>query len=97
MKHHATGRPIGKCKACCLNMRTFCAAGLDPKSEWSRHKCTSRDDQALLEAYFHPDPVTGAKAAKQRRRAIATTAASEPHHDGVVFAPARGSARRPRR
>ena len=75
-------------------MRTFCAAGLDPKTEWSRHKCTSRGDQALLEAYLHPDPVTGAKAAKQRRRVKAATASSEPHHDGVVFAPARGNGRR---
>lgn len=74
-------------------MRTFCAAGLDPKSEWSRHKCTSRGDPSLLEAYFNPDPVTGAKAAKRRRRAVAATASSEPHHDGVVFVPARGSAR----
>lgn len=89
MKHHATGRPIGKCKGCCLNMRTFCAAGLDPKTEWSRGRCRSCNDQALLEAYLHPAPLTGAKASKARRRSRAVAAGTEPHHNGVVFTPAR--------
>ncbi len=92
MKHHSTGRPIGKCKGCCLNLRTSCAAGLDPKTEWARGRCRSCNDQAVLEAYRNPPPLTGAKAAKVQRRVRAVETAGEPHHNGVVFAPARGGA-----
>jgi len=89
MKHHDAARPIGKCKGCCLNMKTFCAAGLQPKAEWARKRCRQFNDRAVLEAYRSSAPPEGAKAAKLRRRSRATTAATEPHHNGLVFAPAR--------
>ncbi len=89
MKHHPGDRPVGKCKGCCLNMRTFCAAGLEPKTEWSRGNCRSRDDRSILEAYLHPTPVTGAKAARQQRRTKASRMNTEPHYNGQIFTPAR--------
>lgn len=90
MKHRAVGRPIGKCSGCCLNMRRFCAAGMDPKRAWRRGRCKNWNDKSLLEAYLNPPPVTGAKAAKLSRRARASRARSTPHFDGQVFVPARG-------
>ena len=54
MKHHAAGRPIGKCKGCCLNMRTFCAAGMEPKSDWDRgrsRKLRASGARARLKAF----------------------------------------------
>lgn len=84
MKHHAAGRPIGKCKGCCLNMRSFCAAGLEPKSEWSRGRCRSQDDAAVLEAFYRPSPATGEKAAKLARRAKAAQTATKPRCNGRV-------------
>jgi hypothetical protein len=89
MKHHAPVRPIGKCKGCCLNMRTFCAAGLEPKAQWSKGRCKSLNDQSLLEAYLHRPPPSGAKAAKLSRRAKAAHMNTVPHFDGQVFLPAR--------
>jgi hypothetical protein len=97
MKHHAPGRPIGKCKGCCLNMRTFCAANLEPKAQWSKRRCKSRNDQSLLEAYLNPPAASGAKAAKLSRRTKAAHMNTVPHFDGQVFAPARRGANAPRR
>lgn len=71
MKHHAFGRPVGKCKGCALNLRTICAAGCDPKSQWSGGSCPSMNDLSLLAAFLNPAPVTGAKAARQVRQARA--------------------------
>lgn len=84
MKHHANGRPIGKCKGCCLNLRRICAAGLEPKTVWSRGRCKRYNDQALLAASARPDPPVGAKAAKNRRRRKAIQEHTEPHHNGVA-------------
>ncbi len=89
MKHHSAGRPIGKCKGCCLNLRTVCAAGLEPKAEWSRGRCRRYGDEAALEAYRKAAPPEGAKAAKLVRRAKAARMQTEPHHNGLVFIPAR--------
>lgn len=93
MKHHATGRPIGKCKGCCLNFRRVCAAGVDPKEQWSGGRCASYDDRELLDQCLNPAPVTGAKAAKLKRRARAIAADTMPHFDGQVFVPARTAGR----
>ena len=93
MKGHAKCRPIGKCKGCCLNMRTFCAAGLEPKAEWTRGRCRHHNDAALLDQYYHPSPLTGAKAARRARQASAAMARTEPHYDGLVFVPAREATR----
>ncbi len=84
MKHHVAGRPIGKCKGCCLNMRSFCAAGLEPKSEWSRGRCRSWGDGILLEAFYRPAEPTGGKAAKLARRARAVQAATAAHRNGRI-------------
>ena len=85
MKSHRRGRPIGKCKGCCLNMRSFCAAGLEPKSQWSSGRCRSRNDGAVLEAFYRPAPLTGAKAARLARQAKAATASTEPHYNGRLL------------
>ena len=82
MKHHASGRPIGKCKGCCLNMRTFCAGRLEPKTQWNKGRCHRFDDRALLEETRHPIPPSGAKAAKLARRERAMQLKTEPHYNG---------------
>jgi len=84
MKHHVVERPIGKCKGCCLNMRTFCAAGLEPKNEWSRGRCRCRDDESVLERYYESVPATGRKAAKLRRRAKAVQVSTRTHENGRI-------------
>ncbi len=84
MKHHAAGRPVGKCKGCRLNMRTICAAGLDPKSEWDRGRCRGRNDTSVLEAYYRPVSLTGAKFAKLARRTRATERATRSRQNGRV-------------
>ena len=83
MKHHASGRPVGKCKGCCLNMRLFCAAGLEPKTQWSsKGRCGSYGDQELLRSFMQAAPLTGAKAAKLQRRIRAARDATVPHYNG---------------
>lgn len=89
MKHRAKSRPIGKCKGCALNLRTICAAGLEPKAEWDRGRCRARDDEAILEHFHDPARLTGARAARQSRRTKAAMAKTVPHYDGHVFVPAR--------
>ena len=89
MKHHAKGRPIGKCRGCCLNTQGLCAAGLDPKTEWARGRCRCLNDGSILDRYYHPVPLAGAKAARRARRAKAVQMNTVPHHDGHVFVPAR--------
>jgi hypothetical protein len=97
MKHHARERPIGKCKGCCLNMRTFCAAGLEPKNQWNKGRCKNRNDRSLLEVFQNPPALTGAKAAKLSRRARAARMRTKRHVDGQVFAPALGGGNSARR
>ncbi len=93
MKHHSAERPIGKCKGCCLNMRTFCAAGLKPKAAWGRGRCRKLNDQSALEAFLNAAPPGGAKAAKLQRRAKAAQVQTAPHYNGLVFTPARKGGR----
>ena len=84
MKHHDAFRPIGKCSNCCLNLRTQCAAGLQPKRQWRHDKCRRYDDHDLLaELTCLPEP-TGAALAKAKRQAKAAEMAAEPHYNGVV-------------
>lgn len=85
MKHRASGRPIGKCKGCCLNRRTSCAGGLEPKDQWDRGKCSSFDDFLILEKLAAAAPPTGAKAAKLARRRRAAFAGTTRHHNGQVM------------
>ena len=92
MKLRTRERPIGKCKGCCLNLRTVCAAGLEPKTEWDRGRCRAHNDELLLARFQEPAPATGAKAARQSRRAKAAMARTVPHHDGHIFVPARQAA-----
>jgi len=89
MKHHSKGRPIGKCKGCCLNMRKFCAADLAPAEQWGRGRCRAWNDPSLLDRFYHPTPSIGAEAARETRRARAASTKTEPHYDGHVFAPVR--------
>jgi len=83
MKHQQHCRPIGKCRGCELNMRTFCAAGLEPKAEWDRGRCRSRNRLFSDTASFVP-VLAGAKAAKQQRRLKATQLATKSHFDGFA-------------
>ena len=93
MKLRRRPRPIGKCKGCCLNLRTLCAAGLEPKAEWDHGPCRFWNDESLLERFLASKSPTGAEAARRTRRAKAASTKSVPHYDGVVFTPARqGSA-----
>ena len=89
MKHHVKERPIGKCKGCCLNGRMFCAAGLEPKGRWSQGRCHRRHDGSLLERFYRPMPLTGAKASHQARRVAAARNGPVPHHDGRMLVPMR--------
>ena len=89
MKHHAKGRPIGKCKGCCLNFRRLCAADLEPTAEWSRGRCRARNDPSYLDRFYRSTPSVGAEAAREARRARAAATKTEPHYDGHVFVPAR--------
>lgn len=82
MKHHVQGRPIGKCKGCCLNLRRLCAAGGDPTHEWSRGRCKSFNQAELLEQFLNPPPASGAKASKLARRAMATQTSATPRYNG---------------
>lgn len=82
MKHHASGRPIGKCKGCPLNSRTLCLARLEPRDVWRKGRCHAPQDPQLMDALTHPAPVTGAKAAKLVRRLKAHEVATTDHHNG---------------
>jgi hypothetical protein len=84
MKHHDAFRPIGKCKGCCLNQKTRCAAGLEPKAQWSRRRCRSFDDQELLARLQYQSEPTGAKLARRRRQTAADQADTHPHYNGVL-------------
>ena len=79
-----TDRPIGKCKGCCLNFKTYCKAGFSPRRQWDRGRCRHYNDAALLEEILHRPEPTGARLAKANRRRRAELAATEPHHDGVL-------------
>jgi hypothetical protein len=84
MKHHDACRPIGKCKGCCLNLRTVCAAGLLPKDQWRHGRCNRYGDAALLaELRDRPGP-SGAKLAYLKRRQRAVLTLTEPHYNGVL-------------
>ena len=84
MKHHDVYRPVGKCKGCCLNLRTYCAAGLPPKDQWDGRRCKHYGDAVLLKDIQRRPGPSGAKLARLRRKAKAEAAATEPHHDGVL-------------
>ncbi|MHC4981966.1 MAG: hypothetical protein ACYTF6_02215 [Planctomycetota bacterium] len=84
MKSAKSPRPIGKCKGCCLNYKTFCKAGLAPKAQWNTGRCKHYDDRELLEKILNRPQPTGAHAARLRRKAKAAKAATEPHHNGVL-------------
>ena len=83
MKRHGSRRPIGKCRGCELNMRTFCAAGLEPYAEWDAGRCRFRNRSLSEVASSRLVPV-GAKVAKERRRARATMLATKSHADGFA-------------
>jgi hypothetical protein len=84
MKHHDPARPVGKCKGCCLNMRTYCAAGLLPKQEWSRGRCRHHNDRALLRRMATQPAPAGAKLARRQRKARAALDETTPHYNAVL-------------
>ncbi len=89
MKHHAKGRPIGKCKGCRLNLRTTCAAGVEPLLAWSRGTCRHWNDLTALERYQSPQLLTGARKAKLIRRVKAEQNRTVPHFNGQIALPVR--------
>ena len=84
MKHHDPARPIGKCKGCCLNFRTYCMAGLQPAAAWDGRRCKHYGDARRLEEMLHPPVLAGAALARLRRRERAVVAATAPHFNGVL-------------
>jgi len=86
MKHHDPARPVGKCKGCCLNLRTRCAAGFLPKRRWSRGRCGDYGDQALLAQVRNKPAPGGTSLARRRRRTKATLMGTEPHYNGLFDA-----------
>jgi hypothetical protein len=84
MKHRDALRPIGKCKGCCLNFKTHCRAGLEPKATWDRGRCKHYGDWDLLERLQRAPAPEGAKLARRRRQQLARQAATEPHHNAVL-------------
>jgi len=86
MSRHVGGKPISKCKGCCLNMRTFCAAGLEPRQEWSKGTCKVRNNYSILENYLHDiAPIT--LNIQQRRRVGSVKMKTAPHYNEQVFLP----------
>lgn len=86
MKHHDPAHPVGKCKGCCLNLRTRCAAGFLPKRRWSRGQCRDYGNQELLEQVRHKPAIEGTRLARRRRRWKAALAHTEPHYNGLFDA-----------
>ena len=84
MKHHDASRPIGKCKGCCLNFKTYCRAGLEPKAVWDRGRCKHHGDGDLLERLQQAPGPRGAKLARRQRQVRARRRATEPHHNEVL-------------
>jgi len=84
MKHHDPLHPIGKCKGCPLNMRTYCAAGLMPKRQWDRGRCRHYGNDGLLDQILSRPEPTGAKQARLQRRAKAIATACWPHYNGLL-------------
>jgi hypothetical protein len=84
MKHHDPLRPVGKCKGCCLNLKKQCLARLAPKAQWNKGRCRSYDDQALLARLLSQPQPSGAKLARQVRRAKAIEKAGQPHYNGAL-------------
>jgi hypothetical protein len=85
MKHRCPERPIGKCKGCCLNARTRCAASLEPREEWGHGKCRHFNDYALRDAIETAPRPTGAHLAKLQRRNRALQVAAGPHYNGMLI------------
>jgi len=84
MKHHDVRRPVGKCKGCCLNLKTVCAGELEPETQWSKGRCRYFGNLQLLEAFINRPQPTGAKLARLVRKAKARAMACEPHYNGVL-------------
>ena len=82
MKHHDARRPVGKCKGCCLNFKSFCAAGFEPKFQIRHGSCSHYDDVAMLEQALNRPRLEGIRLARQRRQEKAVTSAREPHYNG---------------
>lgn len=85
MKHRCPERPIGKCRGCCLNAKSNCMAGLEPREEWERGKCRHFNDLTLMDAIETAPPPTGAHLAKLQRKTRALQAGAEPHYNGMLI------------
>ena len=74
---------VPKCRGCELNRRSFCAAGLEPYTEWDGGRCRLRNCglAEVISSRFVP---VGARAAKEQRRARATVLATKSHADGFA-------------
>ena len=87
MKHHDPLRPVGKCKGCCLNLRTRCAAGLLPKNQWDNGNCKQYGNTQLLCEVLRTGRLSEArfavKFARQIRKAKAIAMDTEGHYKGI--------------
>ena len=82
MKHHDARRPVGKCKGCCLNFKSLCAAGFEPKIQIRHGSCSHYNDMALLDRVLNRPRLEGIHLARSLRRQEAARAASTPHYSG---------------
>ena len=67
-----------------MNMRTYCAIHLKPRSTWDTGRCKHYDNAELLATAGQALPPTAAERARSARLARATANKCEPHHNGVL-------------
>jgi hypothetical protein len=84
MHSRNSGKPIGKCKGCPLNLKKRCAVFSNPFEMWQKGKCRGYGDEALLAEHVAAQAAVDAKQAKAARRETARRRKTEPHHDGLA-------------
>ena len=83
MRHRSSVHPIGKCKGCGLNFRTYCGIFDNPMEMWKKGKCSGFMNQDLLKEYLAERETPSAQTPKLIRREVAKKKATEPHHQGM--------------
>ena len=83
MRHRNSRHPIGRCKGCGLNFRTFCGKFENPGKMWGKGKCNGFMDGDLLREYLEETSLEQAVTSKRIRKEVAKLRATEPHHQGM--------------
>ncbi|OGG43342.1 MAG: hypothetical protein A3F84_24590 [Candidatus Handelsmanbacteria bacterium RIFCSPLOWO2_12_FULL_64_10] len=82
MRHRNARRPVGKCKGCGLNFRTFCGKFENPKEMWVTGRCKGFMNEALLQEYLREAETPHLVTSKMVRQEVARLRATEPHYQG---------------